>query len=77
MEDFSKDIRHKGKTKEEIIKDIQRLLLQNDYSVISVFETTKYMKDKLQTNIEWILNRQDMVISKENKKFIPKIKFKE
>lgn len=72
MVDFSKDIRHKGKTKEEIIKDIQRLLLQNDYSVNSVFGTTKYMKDNLEPNIEWILNRDDIAIAKEDKIFILK-----
>ena len=37
----------------EMIKEIQRILLLNDYSINSVFQTTQYMKDNLETNIEW------------------------
>ena len=72
MEDFSKDIRHRGMSKEEMIMEIQRLLLKNDYEVGSVFETTKYMKENLRTSIEWILGRKDVNIPEKDKKFIPK-----
>lgn len=74
MADFSKDKRHQGKSREDVLKEIQKLLLQNDYSVSSVFETTKYMGENLQTNIEWILSRKDMQISEENRVFMPKEK---
>jgi len=73
-EDFSKDIRHHGKTKDEIIKEIQKLLLHNDFSVASVFTITKHMKKYLHTNIEWTIasNR----VKDEDKKLILKEEWK-
>lgn len=41
-------------SKEEVVKEVQKLLLQNDYSLESVFLATKHMKEDLESNKDWI-----------------------
>ncbi len=44
----------KHKTKEELIKETQKLLLMNDVNVSSVFEISVFIKKKLMFNDEWL-----------------------
>ena len=48
-----REIPRRFENQTDMIKEIQRILLLNDYSINSVFQTTQYMKDHLETNIEW------------------------
>lgn len=43
----------KFESKLEIIKEVQRILLNNDYSVYCAFDLGKIMKEKLETNSEY------------------------
>ena len=51
--EFRRRMLRQFKNKDEIVKDIQRLLLQEDYDAGSIWRCGEYLKDNLKTNKEY------------------------
>ncbi|MEK6880113.1 MAG: hypothetical protein AABY22_10915 [Nanoarchaeota archaeon] len=50
---YTREIPRRFESKKEMIKEIQRILLMNDYAIKSVFDTTKFMAENLESNVDW------------------------
>lgn len=48
-------------SKIEIIKETQRMLLNNDYSVMSAKKIGDFMKKNMETNKEWYRKNKDTI----------------
>ena len=47
------------KTKEELIKEIRRLIILNDFTIYNAKEIGDFVKEKLETNDEWSKRLRD------------------